>query len=150
MLDAMIPVLNPAGVQEVYDYALFGIAMSRFAGTWVGVKCVHDNVESSAVIEAGIERVRTVLPADFAMPDGGLNIRPADDRYEQERRLHRAKRFAAVAFARANGIDRIVLDGGDGPKVGIITAGKSYLDVRQALAELDIDEAGRRGWACGC
>ncbi len=140
MLDAMIPVLHPAGVQEIYDYALLGIAMSRFAGTWVGIKCVHDNVESSAVIEAGAGRGRTMLPTDFAMPEGGLNIRPADGRYEQERRLHKDKRFAAVAFARANRIDRLIFDGGKDARVGVITAGKSYLDVRQALAELGIDE----------
>jgi indolepyruvate ferredoxin oxidoreductase len=141
MLDAMIPVLNPAGVQEIYDYALIGIAMSRFCGTWVGVKCVHDNVESSAVIEAGRHRLSTTYPADFPMPEGGLNIRPADDRYEQERRLHRYKRPAAVAFARANRLDRVIFDGGDAARVGIITAGKSYLDVRQALSELTIDES---------
>ncbi len=141
MLDAMIPVLNPAGVQEIFDYALLGIAMSRFAGTWVGIKCVHDSVESSAVIEAGASRARTRAPADFVMPDGGLNIRPAEGRYEQERRLHKEKRFAAVAFARANKIDRLIFDGGKAARVGVITAGKSYLDVRQALAELGIDEA---------
>jgi indolepyruvate ferredoxin oxidoreductase len=74
------------------------------------------------------------------MPPGGLNIRPADDRFDQERRLHIYKRFAAVAFARANRLDRIVLSGGPAPRIGVVSTGKSYLDVRQALDELGIDE----------
>ena len=140
LLDAMMPILNPAGVQEILDYSLYGFALSRYSGTWVGIKCVHDNVESTAIIEAGPKRAQIVLPTDFQMPKGGLNIRAADDRFEQELRLHTYKRFAAVAFARANGLDRIVLKGGPAPKIGIVTAGKSYLDVREALDELRIDE----------
>jgi indolepyruvate ferredoxin oxidoreductase len=141
LLDAMMPILNPAGVQEILDYSLYGLGLSRYSGTWVGIKCVHDNVESTAIIEAGPERAQIMLPTDFQMPKGGLNIRAADDRFEQELRLHTYKRFAAVAFARANGLDRIMLKGGPSAKIGIVTAGKSYLDVREALYELRIDEA---------
>ncbi|HKQ95680.1 MAG TPA: indolepyruvate ferredoxin oxidoreductase family protein, partial [Aestuariivirgaceae bacterium] len=141
LLDAMMPILNPAGVQEILDYCLYGFALSRYAGTWVGIKCVHDNVESTAAIEAGPQRASIVLPTDFDMPPGGLNIRSPDDRFAQELRLHTYKRFAAVAFARANRLDRIVFDGGANARIGIVSAGKSYLDVRQALDELGIDEA---------
>ena len=140
LLDAMMPILNPAGVQEILDYSLHGFALSRYSGTWVGIKCVHDNVESTAVIEAGPERAEIVIPADFELPKGGLNIRAADDRFDQELRLHTYKRFAAVAFARANKLDRIILHGGAEAKIGIVTAGKSYLDVQEALNELGIDE----------
>ena len=77
------------------------------------------------------------------MPEGGLNIRAADDGSSRSCRLHTYKRFAAVAFARANELDRIVLKGGPGAKIGIVTAGKSYLDVREALDELGIDEEQR-------
>jgi indolepyruvate ferredoxin oxidoreductase len=141
LLDAMMPILNPAGLQELFDYGVHGFALSRFSGCWVGIKCVHDTVESTAVIEAGLDRVKPVVPADFKLPPGGLNIRPNDDRLEQERRLHNYKRFAAVAYARANGLNRIVFRGGPEPKIGIVSTGKSYLDVRQALEELGIDEA---------
>ncbi len=141
LLDAMMPILNPAGVQEILDYSLYGFALSRYSGTWVGIKCVHDNVESTAIIEAGPSRAQSALPTDFEMPKGGLNIRAADDRFEQELRLHTYKRFAAVAFARANKLDRIVLQGGAKAKIGIVTAGKSYLDTREALEELGIDES---------
>ena len=81
-------------------------------------------------------------PTDFKMPPGGLNIRPPDDRLDQELRLHNYKRFAAVAFAQANRPqpDRLPTAGRT-PRIGIVSAGKSYLDVRQALDELGIDEA---------
>ena len=74
------------------------------------------------------------------MPPGGLNIRRRDGILEQEARLHDYKRDAMLAFVRANGLNRIVLSGGRQPKIGIITVGKSYLDVRQALDDLGIDE----------
>jgi indolepyruvate ferredoxin oxidoreductase len=139
--DAMMPVLSPAGVQEIIDYGLIGFALSRFAGVWVGLKCVHDTVESSAVVEAGPDRGATVVPGDFVIPAGGLSIRPSDDRVPQEERLHAHKIPAVKAFARANGVDRIVIAGGKAPKLGIVAAGKAYLDVRQALDDLGIDEA---------
>jgi indolepyruvate ferredoxin oxidoreductase len=139
LMDAMMPVLHPAGVQEILDFGLYGLAMSRFSGLWVGIKCVHDNVESTAIVDGALDRVQIEYPA-FDMPPGGLNIRPADDRFDQERRLHVHKRFAAVAFARANRLDGIVLAGGSRPRIGVVTTGKSYLDTRQALDELGIDE----------
>lgn len=141
LLDAMMPILNPAGLQELFDYGLHGFALSRYSGCWVGIKCVHDTVESTAVIEAGLERIKSVIPADFDLPSDGLNIRANDDRLEQERRLHNYKRFAAVAFARANRLNEIVFRGGPNARVGIVSTGKSYLDVRQALDELGIDES---------
>lgn len=142
LLDAMMPILNPAGVQELLDYGLHGFAMSRYSGMWVGLKCLKDTVESTASIEAGLDRVSIVLPgeADFPMPPGGLNIRLRDQILEQEARLHDHKRAAAVAYLRANRLDRMVFRGGPAPKVGVITVGKTYLDVRQALDELGIDE----------
>ena len=102
LVDAMMPMLNPAGVQEILDYGQLGIAMSRYSGCWVGLKCVHDTVESTTIIDGSLDRLAIAVPQDFKMPEGGLNIRPRDDRFEQERRLHLHKRFAAVAFARAN------------------------------------------------
>ena len=140
LMDVMMPVLNPAGVQELLDYGIYGWALSRFSGCWVGIKCVKDTVESTSVADTSLDRVKIELPNDFEMPEGGLNIRPNDDRLEAEARLHDHKRFAAVAFARANKLDKIILSGGRAPKIGIISAGKSYLDVRQALDELGIDE----------
>ena len=139
-VDTMIPILNPAGVQELIDYGLYGYALSRFAGTWTAIKCVKDNIESTASVDVSLDRLNIVIP-QFDMPPGGLNIRHEIDMLGQEERLHEYKRAAAAAFIRANGINRIVYSGGRDPKIGIMTVGKSYLDVRQALDDLGIDEA---------
>ena len=139
-VDYMMPVLNPAGVQEILDYGILGFALSRFAGVWVGIKCVKDNIEATSTVDGRIDRVQVRLPDDFTMPAGGLNIRLGDQALLKEARLHDFKRAAILAFARANKLDRLVMSGGAAPKLGIITCGKSYLDVRQALDELGIDE----------
>src|ERR1700732_2304282 len=139
-IDVMIPILNPAGVQEIVDYGLYGWAMSRFCGTWVALKSMHETGESTAVIDGSLERVNVVIPQDFAMPEGGLTIRLRDTILGQEARLHDYKRDAMLAFVRANKLNKYIASGGRSPKIGVITTGKSYLDVRQALDELGIDE----------
>ncbi|MPZ12203.1 MAG: indolepyruvate ferredoxin oxidoreductase family protein, partial [Kiloniellaceae bacterium] len=138
--DLMIPVLNPAGVQEFLDLGLYGWAMSRFSGCWVGFKTIGETVETSASVDLDPARSHVVLPEDFEMPPGGLHIRWPDTPLEQEERLHRHKVYAALAFARANKLDRMVI-GDNERRFGIVTAGKAYLDVRQALDDLGIDEA---------
>jgi indolepyruvate ferredoxin oxidoreductase len=141
-VDVMIPILNPAGVQEIIDYGLYGFAMSRFCGAWVALKCMHETVESTAVVDGSLERVKIVTPTDFVPPEGGLNIRLRDTFLGMEARLHDYKRDAMLAFVRANRLNRIITSGGRNPKIGVITTGKSYLDVRQALDELGLDEVG--------
>jgi indolepyruvate ferredoxin oxidoreductase len=147
-VDVMIPILNPAGVQEIIDYGLYGFAMSRFTGTWVGLKCMHETVESTAVVDGSLDRLGIVVPGpeEFRMPEGGLNIRLGDSVLGMEARLHDYKRDAMLAFVRANRLNRVVVSGGRNPKIGIITTGKPYLDVRQALDELGIDEVKCNDW----
>jgi indolepyruvate ferredoxin oxidoreductase len=154
-VDVMMPILNPGGVQEIIDYALYGWAMSRFTGTWTALKCMHETVESTGVVEAGLDRINIVTPTDFLMPEGGLNIRLVDTILGQEARLHDYKRDAMLAFVRANRLNKIITSGGRNPKIGVITTGKAYLDVRQALDELGIDEVkcndlGLRLFKIGC
>jgi indolepyruvate ferredoxin oxidoreductase len=154
-VDVMMPILNPAGVQEIVDYAQYGWALSRFAGVWSALKCMHETVESTGVIDGSLDRVQIVTPTDFAMPEGGLNIRLVDTILGQEARLHDYKRDAMLAFVRANKINRTITSGGRKPRMGIITTGKSYLDVRQALDELGLDEVkcnelGLRIFKIGC
>ncbi len=134
----MVPMLYPAGVQEYLDYGLLGWAMSRFAGVWVGYKCVSEIVESSASINVDAHCLDIKYP-DIEMPEGGLNIRWPDDRWSQEIRLQRYKVYAALDFARANGIDRLIWDSPQ-PRIGIVAAGKTYLDTLQALEDLGINE----------
>src|SRR5229473_3231798 len=128
-VDVMIPILNPAGVQEILDYGLYGWAMSRFTGTWVALKCMHETVESTAAIDGSPERFSIVTPTDFPMPEGGLSIRLRDTILGQEARLHDYKRDAMLAFVRANKLNKYITSGGRKPKIGVITVGKSYLDV---------------------
>ncbi len=127
-------------MQELIDYGLYGYALSRYSGCWVGLKCLKDTVESTASVDAALDRVQPVVPADFFLPPDGLNIRARDPVLDQEKRLQNYKRDAVLAWLRANKLNRIVMSGGAKPRLGIIAAGKSYLDVRQALDELGIDE----------
>ncbi|WP_288730056.1 indolepyruvate ferredoxin oxidoreductase family protein [uncultured Pseudoxanthomonas sp.] len=142
-VSAMMPVLNPAGVQDILDLGLVGWAMSRYTGRWIGFKTIAETVESSASVDVDPFARRIVLPEDFEMPEGGLSIRWPDPPLDQEMRLHRYAVKAAQAFARANGIDRVVLDSPHA-RLGIVTTGKSYLDVLQALEYLGLDETACR------
>ena len=134
-----IPVLYPASVQEYIDYGLHAWAMSRYTGLWVSMKCVTDIIESGAVVDFDPDRVQIVMPDDFALPEGGLNIRWPDTVLDMEVRMNSYKWYAALAYARANKLNKIIWDSPNA-RIGIVTAGKSYLDTRQALADLGIDE----------
>jgi indolepyruvate ferredoxin oxidoreductase len=137
-----IPVLAPANVQEYIDFGLHGFAMSRYSGCWVGFKCVTDVVEGSASVEIDPARTKIVLPEDFTMPPGGLNIRWPEflGFIEQEQRLYHHKLFAVMAYARANRLNQAIWASPQA-RLGIVTTGKAYNDVRQALEDLGIDEA---------
>ena len=142
----MIPVLYPANVQEYLDFGLHGWAMSRYSGCWVAMKALADTVETSASVSIDPQSPTIRLPEDFELPQDdphGLNIRWPDPPLIQEARLINHKIYAALAYCRANQLNRVVIDSRDPAtpaRLGIITAGKSYLDVRQAFDELGIDD----------
>lgn len=138
-VSAMMPILNPTGVQDILDLGLVGWAMSRYTGRWIGFKTIAETVESSASVEVNPFARRIVLPEDFELPPGGLNIRWPNPPLDQEMRLHKYAVAAAQAFARANGVDKVTLDS-PRARLGIVTTGKSYLDVLQALEYLGLDE----------
>ncbi|MEO0916220.1 MAG: indolepyruvate ferredoxin oxidoreductase family protein, partial [Pseudomonadota bacterium] len=139
LVDAYMPVLSPAGVQEILDYGLYGYALSRFSGLWAGLKVMKDTVEVTSVIDGRPDRVSFATP-DFPMPEGGLNIRLGDHWIPQEARIIDHKRFAAEAFSHANKIDKRVW-GKPGAKIGFVAAGKNWLDLVHALGLLGIDAA---------
>jgi len=138
-ISALMPYLYPSSIHEIIQMGLLGIAMSRYSGCWVGMKVITETVETTAEINLADELTPFVIPTDFEMPPGGLNLRWPDDRYEQDRRLQDYKGFAAIAFARANKINRVTMDSPNA-RFGIMASGKSYEDVRQALRELGITE----------
>ncbi len=141
LVDAQMPVLSPSGVQELMDYGIYGWALSRYSGLWVGMKCVKDTVEASGSVDVDDAHVSIVLPSAYEPPPDGLNIRQPDTPHAQEFRLVNHKLDAARAFAHANAIDGVALGQRAGARLGIVTSGKSWLDLRQALADLGIDEA---------
>jgi len=135
----LMPVLYPANVQEYLDFGLHGWAMSRYSGCWVAFKALADTVETSASVSVAPATVNPIFPANFELPPDGLNIRWPDPPLVQEARLLNHKLYAALAYCRANGLNKLIIDS-PAPRLGILTAGKSYLDVRQALDELGIDD----------
>jgi indolepyruvate ferredoxin oxidoreductase len=138
--DFEMPVLSPADVQEVLDYGLLGYALSRFSGLWVGLIALADTMDSGATIDVSLSRHRFVTPENFRIPAGGLGIRLKDQPLDKERRLRTQKIPAALAFARANRIDRIML-GAARPRLGIVCQGQAYKDVIEAFAAMGISTA---------
>ncbi|MCW5622174.1 MAG: indolepyruvate ferredoxin oxidoreductase family protein, partial [Burkholderiales bacterium] len=142
---SMIPVLYPCNVQEYIELGLHGFAMSRFSGCAVAFKALADTVESSASIEADPFALQIVLPDDVVMPEGGLNARLLSDALgvqarKQEALMQDYKIYAAIAYARANNLNRVTIDSPHA-RLGIVASGKSYMDVLEALEELGIDQA---------
>ncbi len=136
---AVMPVLYPSSVHEFIELGLFGIAMSRYSGCWVGMKVISDTIETSAVVSIGDEYKSFNTPTDYHLPDGGLNIRWPDPPLVQDDRLQEHKAYAALAYARANKIDKLILDSPNA-RFGIVATGKAFEDVCQALEELGIDQ----------
>ena len=148
LIAANMPIIHPASVQEYLDYGLHGFAMSRYSGLWVAFKVLSETVDSSASVYVDPHRVEIHTPTDFMIPPEGVHIRWPDEWLGQERRVLTLKLPAARAYWRANKLDKVMLGRPDA-RFGIITVGKSYMDVRQALDELAIDdrEAERLGLA---
>ncbi|MFU8822808.1 indolepyruvate ferredoxin oxidoreductase family protein [Yoonia sp.] len=138
MVDAYMPIVSPAGVQEILEYGLYAWALSRYAGVWVGLKTMKDTIEVTSVVEA--DPYREFVTPDLDLPEGGLNIRLVDTPQLQEARMIDHKRFAAEAFSRANRMDQRKW-GKAGAKIGFVAAGKNWLDLQHALALLNIDAA---------
>ena len=135
---ASVPVLVPSDVHDILEFGLHGWAMSRWSGRYVGLKTVADVVDSSASIAFDLAAFRSLLP-DASYPDVGIRL--PDTPLDQEARLLTLGMPAARDYVRANGLDRLVANP-PGARFGIVTAGKSYHDTRQALAELGLEDRG--------
>ena len=138
-MGASVPVLAPSNVQEVLDFGIYGWAMSRFSGCWVALKAITDNMDAAMGVEIDPERYSIVLPPKEAISPDGMHARWPDPPLDQEKRLNLYKIYAARLFASINGLNRLVMDSLK-PTLGIITSGKAYLDVMEALGSLGIDD----------
>ncbi len=140
LMAAMVPILYPSTISEIIEFGLAGWAMSRFSGCYVGLKTITDTLDLSACVELPDPHREYVIPNDVTIPPEGLNLRENLPPLVEEEWLVNYRLPAATAFARANGLDKVMIDGPQ-RSLSIITAGKAYLDVRQALADLGLDEA---------
>jgi indolepyruvate ferredoxin oxidoreductase len=133
-----MPVLNPASVAELIEYGLYGWALSRYSGAWVGLKAISETVESATTVD--LDRIRTYFPAPTAHPPTGLHYRPNDlPSLAIEERLA-AKLVAVRAFARISHVDKLICPAHDAD-IGIVTCGKAHLDLLEALDRLDLSLA---------
>ncbi|MDG2460619.1 MAG: indolepyruvate ferredoxin oxidoreductase family protein [Luminiphilus sp.] len=139
-MGASVPVLAPANVQEVLDLGIFGWELSRYSGCWVGLKTITENMDSAISADIDSDRIEIIIPDDFRLPSDGVNARWPDKPLEQELRLNKYKIYAAREFARVNRLNRVIYDS-PSARLGIMTSGKAYLDVLQALEDIGITEA---------
>jgi indolepyruvate ferredoxin oxidoreductase len=133
-----MPTLNPASVDEYLEYGEYGLALSRFSGTWVGFKAISETVESARSVELRPDRV--FVQPDYTAPPGGLHVRRADlPSPEIETRIGH-KLDAVQAFVEANPIDRRIHDLPEA-RFGFVTTGKAHLDLMEALRLLGLNDA---------
>ncbi|MDE2515754.1 MAG: indolepyruvate ferredoxin oxidoreductase family protein, partial [Rhodospirillales bacterium] len=136
----LMPVLHPASVQDIVDFGLAGIALSRFSGLWVAMKTTSETAEQSG--DLIVPASRHFATPDFALPAHGLNFDPSlhfpADRAELERRVLTERLPAVFAWARANRLDRLIA-GDHRAEIGIVTIGKAHLDAVHALRRLGLD-----------
>ena len=136
-LTFMMPHINPANVAEYLEFGLWGLALSRFSGMWVGFKAISETVESAMSVE--LPPYPAFNTPDFEAPPDGLHYRWPDLPGLQIEERFEFKKAAALAFAAANPIDRKIFDNPDA-RYGIVTTGKAHLDLMEALKLLGIDE----------
>ena len=133
----MIPVLHPSGIEDALELGLHGIAMSRYSGCWTAFKIISDFADSSASVSSDPLALQFRTPTDFNMPAEGLNIRWYDPPVAQEDRLINFKLPAAQAYARANGLDKYIINPSQ-KRLAIVATGKGFMDTMQALEDLGI------------
>jgi indolepyruvate ferredoxin oxidoreductase len=135
-----IPSLYPADVSEFASFALWGWAMSRYSGCWVGFKVVNETAEQAMSCEFDLDRFQVERPDPAPLPPEGVHYRGVYAAVREEQILRRFKLPLVQRFARANRIDRRMM-GDAQARFGIVTAGKNWHDVKLALHALGIDEA---------
>ena len=141
-----MPVLNPCNVAEVLEFGLYGWALSRFSGTWVGLKAISETIESGSTVDLDLLTTRFDPPIDYVAAVGGLHYRWPDlpSLVIEERLMH--KLDAVRAFAKSATIDKSIVAASHAD-IGIVTCGKAHLDLLEAFRRLDLtlDDLERAG-----
>jgi indolepyruvate ferredoxin oxidoreductase len=144
LYDAFMPTIFPGNVQDVLDFGLHGFMLSRSSGLWVGMKIVTNVADEAGTADVDPDRVVPVIPTvEFEgkpfRHQINVNLIPPYG-LEMERTIHGARLELARRYAWENKLDRILVPT---PRawLGILTSGKTYYDVRQALHELGLDDA---------
>lgn len=135
-IDLQMPVLYPADLQEMLDFAILGWEMSRYSGCYVGFKVLAEHANSTGVVDVGLERVQLVSPTQLPIANDRW-IRWPDPWPDVEQRIHSVKLPAALEFARANTINKVVI-AAKTRRLGVVVAGKSWRDLQQALALIEV------------
>ena len=137
----MLPVLFPGNVQEVIDYGLHAVALSRASGLWAALKIVTNVADANGTAFVDPDRVQPQMPTvDYYgkpyvhVPNGTML---APDSLASERTLVNVRLEIARRYARINGINAITHDAAE-PWLGIIASGKAYYDLMQALKDLGL------------
>src|SRR5579864_1689164 len=133
LLNLGIPFLYPGNTQEIIDYGLMAIALSRFSGAWVGMKLVTDICDGGGTVEADPGRPSILVPGGYEKYSDTRLIPPVSLVLENETNIRRLE--AVRAFARLNRLNR---HNGVNARIGILSAGKPYYDLMQALRDLGI------------
>ena len=144
LYDALMPVVVPGNIQDLLDYGRLGFELSRFSGLWVGLKMVTTLADQFGTAFVGEDRLPIVIP-DLTF--NGRPWRPTQTHtlgsptsLALEQEIHEGRLVAALAFARANQLNRITVQA-PGARIGLIAAGKPYDELRQALSGLGLDDA---------
>ena len=130
-----LPVFYPGNTQEILDYGLLAIALSRFSGAWVGMKMVTNVCDGGGTVALDPDRPAILVPPDYEKRHDARMVVPFTLALEHE--VNHRRLEAARAFARANRVN-LVFGAGEGARVGIVTSGKPYYDLMQALRDLGI------------
>jgi len=139
-----VPVLYPASVQEYLDLGLHGYALSRHTGTWVGLKCVNETVETTSIVDVDPGRILCRVPPSSFGDSNDIHGRFVFDPLGDEQRHVRRRLPRVHAYVRENALDRVTHGGpvhSDAATLGVVAAGKSWLDVIEALDALGLDAA---------
>jgi len=129
-----MPLFYPGNVQEVLDYGLLAIALSRFCGAWSSMKMVTNVCDAGGTVEVDPARLEIRIPDGYEKVHEPLLLVPFTLMLEFE--VNRRRLGAALQFARLNHVNRMY--GARDAWLGIATAGKSYYDLQQALRDLGI------------